>query len=57
MEDILITHQMCMRFLIFMAGAFSNPKIMASPKIMADLKIIVREKNLHAGYCVDATQI
>jgi hypothetical protein len=42
---------MCMEFSIFMAGAVSDPKIMAYSKI------VVHTKNLHADYCVDATQI
>jgi hypothetical protein len=34
MEDIIVTHQMCMQFLIFMTGALSDPKIyMAGPKL------------------------
>jgi hypothetical protein len=50
MEDIVVTHQMCMWFLILMAGVVSDLKIMASPKIMADPKIVVHAKNLRVGY-------
>jgi hypothetical protein len=57
MEDTIITHQMYMLFSIFMAGAVSDPKIMVDLKIMTDPKIILHAKNLHAGYCVSATQI
>jgi hypothetical protein len=52
MEGTVITHQMCMRFLIFIGGAVSNLKIMVGPKIMADPKIA-----MHAGHCVGTTQI
>jgi hypothetical protein len=49
MEDIVVTHQMCMWFSIFMAGAVLGPKNMANPKI------VVHVKNLHVGYYVGAT--
>jgi hypothetical protein len=35
-----VPHQTCMQFLIFMAGA------------VLDLKIVVHAKNLHTGHCV-----
>jgi hypothetical protein len=57
MEGTIITHQACMQFLIFMAGAVSDPKIMAGIKIMANLKIDVHVKNLDAGHYLGATQI
>jgi hypothetical protein len=47
MEGTTITHQMCMRFSIFMAGAVSDLKIIVGPKIIADPKITVHTKNLH----------
>jgi hypothetical protein len=52
MEGTVITHQMCLGFSIFIAGAVSDPKIMVCPKIMSDPEIVV-----HAGHCAGATKI
>jgi hypothetical protein len=57
MEGTVITHQMCMLFSIFIAGAVSDPKIIVDPKIMADPKIVMHAKNLHVGHYVGTTQI
>jgi hypothetical protein len=48
-EDIVITHQMCMRFFIFMAGVVSDPKQFGRSE-----NYCACEK-LHVGYFMGAT--
>jgi hypothetical protein len=43
MEGTVITHQMCMLFSIFIAGAVSDPKIIVDPKIVMMRKICMQD--------------
>jgi hypothetical protein len=43
-EGTIITHEACVRYLIFMAGEISDPKIMAGPKLRQIRKLLCMRK-------------